>query len=424
MKSSTLFLIISLAANAALAIAIARRPPPEPPLPRIDAAAGQLDASAGISRGEPGAGAARGVGGTETKAALPSERSVWSRLYTENLDEFAARLRKAGFPPRWVRMIVIDMAQQSIDAGRARLLGPRDAVPYWKAVSYTVEDPETRAKLAELARAQSRTLRRNFYSAEAIQEEPEVTALARWRFGDLPLERLTQLWRLEGDFDELRQDFFQTLAASQRNELTAADRERLAQLEAEKRRELQRILSPEEFAQYELRSSPTSERLRSQLETFRPTESEYQALFALQRSIDEQFKDRSGNPDAGRDYRAAMDALKPQIEAVLGPDRYADYRQALEGGSNNLNRLMVRLDLPLATVGKVEAIKQDIGQRAEALRADQRLDPVERDARLAALADEAQTKLTTTLQGARGYSAYEQMKGDWIRALRPKPPSR
>jgi hypothetical protein len=46
---------------------------------------------------------------------------------------------------------------------------------------------------------------------------------------------------------------------------------------------------------------------------------------------------------------------------------------------------------------------------------------VQRDTQLVALATEAKTKLTDTLGGARGYQAYDDLKGDWIRALQPKP---
>ncbi len=68
--------------------------------------------------------------------------------------------------------------------------------------------------------------------------------------------------------------------------LPAADREKLALLNRERRADLERVLTPEELFEYDLRQGPTAMRLRSQLAAFQPTEEEYRAIFTVQHALD------------------------------------------------------------------------------------------------------------------------------------------
>jgi uncharacterized phage infection (PIP) family protein YhgE len=85
--------------------------------------------------------------------------------------------------------------------------------------------------------------------------------------------------------------------------------------------------------------------------------------------------------------------------------------------NNKLKRLVARLDLPLSTVSKITEVQSDISQRAETIRKDNTLSPTDRAKQLSQLAQEAQIRLTNTL-GERGYGAYEENKGSWLRVLR------
>lgn len=80
---------------------------------------------------------------------------------------------------------------------------------------------------------------------------------------------------------------------------------------------------------------------------------------------------------------------------------------------------MVRLDLPLATVGVLNGARDQTVAQASAVRSDTTLTEAQRTERLAALADQAKSQLTSTL-GARGYAAYEEIKGAWLQTLEQK----
>ncbi len=177
------------------------------------------------------------------------------------------------------------------------------------------------------------------------------------------------------------------------------------------------MLTPEEYEQYELRNGSPAGWLRSSLETFRPSEAEYKAIFDFYSSLQKQFPDPSDESQRMA-MLAAEKQLASQLEATLGPDRYAEYVQARQSGNDKLSRLVARLDLPLTVIGQVNAVRDDISQRAKDIRSNTQLSSVERDAQLAALQQEATTKVTAAL-GQRGFNAYQDMKGDWIRALTP-----
>jgi hypothetical protein len=420
MKISSLILVASLLANAALlaAYTVVSRPSINGTRPLVSSAGAKA-----VSGMDTVGSKANGVQATAQPRAV---QNLWSRLYADDVDEFAARLRAAGFPPKAVRAIIMESSYRKYEAARTSIMGRREDVPYWKVVSYEPEDPGKKAKLADLQAEQSKFYRKFLNSPEVLLEDEETAMRFRSRFGDLSIEKLQVLSKIEGDYSEMREQLYRQLQArraearSPAEEVGAADREKLMLLEAEQQRDIQQALTPEEFEQYQLRSSPTASRLRSQLELFRPTEAEYKTLFAFQRTIDEQFRYGRYDENTAKAYTAAMDQLKPQIQAAFGPERYDEYVQAMEHGSDKLNRLMARLDMPLSTAGKITAVRQDITQRADAIRADSQLAPAERDAQLSALATEAKTRLTTTLGGERGYQAYNDMKGDWIRALQPK----
>jgi hypothetical protein len=65
-------------------------------------------------------------------------------------------------------------------------------------------------------------------------------------------------------------------------------------------------------------------------------------------------------------------------------------------------------------------VQETIQKQATALRQDRTLTPDQRNAQLAALAQQAQTQLTTAL-GTQGYDAYKNYGGYWLQNLQPRP---
>ena len=121
-----------------------------------------------------------------------------------------------------------------------------------------------------------------------------------------------------------------------------------------------------------------------------------------------------------RDRSTAQRQLTEDIKTTLGEQRYAEYQRSTDGNYQQTARLVARLELPPETANQVYTVQQDMQQRVRTLQMDRNLAPADRNTQLAALATEAQAKITATL-GPRGYDAYKQYGGSWLQQLQPRP---
>lgn len=410
-------LFSSLAFNVILAglIVASLARPESPPDTRLshDPRAGSITDSQTSDRSSPAPGFCR-LDGT-----------LWTQFDSDDLLTLARRLREAGFPPGAIRRVIWDLNSARGEIARAAIQGRSADTPYWKNLPYFPDDPAKRDKIREINQRGNQVYTKLMTDPEFIGDDEEFGSHMRDRFGNLPTPKLQQVVKVVADYSEMRQALW--IAARKANaddDDTTADHEKLALLDAEEQRDLQRIMSPEEYAEFRYRSSPTAGRLREQLEVFRPTEQEYKTIFSLQQTIDAKFNISSSNPEPKdkQAYKDAMSTLGPQLQSALGEERYAEYLVAIDQTNNKLKRIVTRLDLPLTTVNTLTAVQSEISLRADAVREDASLSDTDRAAQLSLLAQEAQARLNATL-GSRGYEAYEQVKGSWLRALTDRPPA-
>jgi hypothetical protein len=332
-------------------------------------------------------------------------RTGSSAFATKDPAALAARLRAAGSPEKFVLRVIV--------AEHERAFAERHRSDYWR-----LENPGDPAEI--VARRQREREERMAFE-RLIGDEAASELMAEWmemQFGRLPAEKRARVYALQRDYEELRQPLQDPFSSGMPS---AETREKLLLLEKEMRADLAKILTAEEFQEHELRWSPTAQSLRTQLVGFNATEAEYRALFALRRPIDEQFHPLSmSTPEAGEQRRAAEQALGWRIAALLGPERYADYQQAMRPEHRQLNQLVARLELPLSAAAQVAAVQTDVQRRVSLTRNDRALAPAEREARLRALAEEAQAKITAAL-GRRGYEGYQLHGGNWLQNIAPRP---
>jgi hypothetical protein len=328
----------------------------------------------------------------------------WSSIETDDLDELARRLKAAGFSQAEVRAILfIRVERNSPWAERTR-------IPYWQ--SAISPDPragdEQRKRIAEHMKLQQKYSNPDF-------ENPDYLDYARRRWGNVSVEKIKALAAIETDYQNLNMEEFAKRRVRPGEESTARETDLLMQ--QEQAADIAKVLTPEEFAEYERRASPAANILRTQLEAFRPTEAEYVAIFAIQREA----QDALHAAEARRD-RAAYDALRNEmtakVKALLGDDRALDYEASIVGNDQTA-RLVSRLGLPARVATEVRQAQQDFTQRGQAIRANPALSAAERGAQLDALVRQAESQLTARL-GATGFEAYADLKGEWIRALKPR----
>jgi hypothetical protein len=240
------------------------------------------------------------------------------------------------------------------------------------------------------------------------------------RLDSVPAEKVDDVRRLLREHEDARNEMYSSFSGGM---MTPDAQKKMAALDKSLQESLGQVLSPEEFAAYNLRNSDTARQLRGSLMAFNPSEDEFRTVYRLQADFDERFGRIYGmmGPDESRRRGEAQRELQEQIKAALGPVRGADYERASDYSFRQTSQLIARLELPPETTTKIWAVKQEVEQRANALRSDTSLTADQRNQQLAALAQESSTKLEPLLGGRRGVDAFKQYGGSWLQNLVPRP---
>lgn len=380
---------------------------------------GPADVPAAMTKsGRDRIGGSGGDGGKVAMTAADGARftSLWAGLQNGDLKTLADRLRKAGFPPSLIRALISVQIAEQFSTRRKTLLAQMEDRPFWKPGSSYFMDPKTMSALRDLSREQANLLKQVLGPDENGGND-EAAAYRHRQFGDLPQGKAQQVQSILSDYGDLRNQVYM----SANGVILPEDREKLALLEKEQRTDLETVLTPEELLEYQLRSSPTANSMRSQLVLFNPSEQEFRAIFDLQQSFDDKYGSTNMmTAESYRERQTHQQELLDQVKNVLTPDRFAAYQQAVDPAFQMVNRLVARLELPASAASEVVAVQKDIGSRASAVRSDSSLTREIKTAQLSALADEAQGKLNAVL-GARGFEAYKQYGGQWVQNLAPHP---
>jgi hypothetical protein len=404
MKKPLVFLALSLAANAALVVTYFVRP-------------GHPDSATNLPPGGSTAAGFHDSSGTGLSAADASALKRSGELITGgDLHILVARLRAAGFPGSVIRGIITAEVADLYGARRKAAVAHQQEIPFWRASQGSFPyDPKAGGEIARLGREQTAYLR-ELLGPDAAASDDWSRLIQQRKYGTLSQDKIDKLQDILADYNDLRAQF----SAEMRGVFLPEDRAKFQLLQKEQRADLVNLFTPEELEEYDMRTSSTAGRLRSQLESFQPSEDEFRTIFRLTQA----FEIQNGNPEFGpvgdvtRDRAAAMQQLQADVAAALGPDRAAAYQQAMNPAYQQVNRLLTRFDLPATLAPQVVSVQQDIEQRANAVRQDKTLSPDDRTSQLAGLAQEAQTRLTTTL-GVQAYEAYKFSNGGWINNLAP-----
>lgn len=401
MKLSSALIAASLAANVAMLAALVVIPSDSSP-PAAPLSTSSLAHPAATT--------------TAPADASTSPAKTWARLSTENLPSLITRLRAAGVPTSVLHALIYQRFESRLKATA------RDDVnrPYWKKASETPPDPKADAERAKLEREYADTVKQLLGTdAEPGSNDDESREMRFRQYGNLSAEKISQVQAVSQTYGERLSQIYN----SARGGMLGPDvAEKIDAINREQHDAIAKLLTPDELLEYDLRNSQTSARLRMSLTGLNPTEAEYRALFPLYQAYDAQFPQIyiSIKPEDMAVRTAAQQQMQEQIKALLPPDRYADYLQASNLQYQQLNQLVARLELPLSAAAHVASVQQEIQSRANALRADRQLAPADRTAQLAALAAEAQTKITAAI-GARGLEGYKQYGGQWLNQLTPAP---
>ncbi|HEX2861082.1 MAG TPA: hypothetical protein VHN79_05560 [Lacunisphaera sp.] len=394
------FLLLSLVANAALAMLVYTKRAPGPVAPAPGNPGAVAAARPDPTRGDPAA--ARIPAGP---APDPAEAA------------YVTRLRTAGMPAELIHALVYNRVHARY-RDRMRALLPKDAHAYWRTwntAGRQAASPEIRAQLRALNQEMSAEVR------ALLGDGPDAMSPYERRLhdqlaGSIPNEKLSQIEAIRKDYDELTA----RVREQSRGLVLRADREQLRLLERERRADLAAVLTPEELFEYDLRASPTANSVRNRLNFFEPTEAEFRALTRLQLEFDGQYgvTNLSG-PEQDR-RRAAESDLTAKIQAALTPTRFNDYLVAVDGMFSQARHFVATHNLAPDIAKEIVALKQSAWKQADELNRDG-ITPEQRAAGLQSLHQEVEARLSDRL-GAEAFANYKRSGASWMNRLRAMPP--
>ncbi len=357
---------------------------------------------------------------TATNATKPIDPETWTALDAAGEPaDFIARLRAKGYPPALIRAIVrAQLRERFADRWKA-IADAIAAQPYYRGQTWMI-DPKISALQRALNRDTNDLLRQLLGPSFNDASEADRANLRR-RFGDLAPEKIDALQQISSDYNEMMAEVRDAARSGYGTILLPDDRAKLALLEKEMHADVAQVLSADELDAYDLRTSRTSSTLRSSLAPLEPSEQEFLALYKIQKSIDDQYPSPENlSVDQRRERADALKQLAPQIEAALGPDRYAEYQQKTDPNWQQANRFVQQYDLPATATDQLFAIQKDITDRAQAVRKNtSSFDQL--STQLASLEQEANARLTAVL-GERVLAGYTNSYGYWVRNLHPPAP--
>lgn len=417
LRISSLLLIGSLAANAALLVAVRLRPTLVPPEWQSVLGARRTDATpARAATGLKASGETR-VPPSGAGNAGAGRGWSWADLQSDDLPALLARLKAAGFPPHVIRAVIVAKIDAHFAPRYEELYGVNEKRPYWKAQPVNfgpANDPKVFETMGQLYR-EYRRMTRELLGDEFSDYHADPTAEQRRRYGDLSPAKIARLQQIEDDYEEM---MAQVRAASLGVTLPQ-DRKKLDLLEREKKADLAALLSPEEREEHAMRTSHTTGNMRVTMATMDATEEEFRAIFRLRQAQDERIRAMrpaeamAARVDGGGDEPSPLSLqLAQAIKAALGEQRYAEYARASTHEYQQLARLAQREGLPAEAANRAFAVRDTVASESNRIFGDPALSLDEKRAALQTLARQSQAQILSLLGSNAGAAYLKQTR--WL----------
>lgn len=311
-----LLVLVSVAANVVLVVNLHRR---------LAAAGADRDAQAPVAaqrkaRHRPVARVVTQAEPAPQAASASPAAFHWSQLESEDYEQYRANLVAVGCPPSTVKDILRADINQLFDERRREALKSFQR-EFWTVIapplnvfsSPRLKEVEKTVLLVEEERRRvlRQLLGENEHSVEVLEYSSPVFPETEDSF--LSEEKHQAI-------EALRQRFQQDVDALGKLKLDEKERKaEVKRLAEELRARIASLLTPEEFAEYEARVSPTASRVRQALGDFEPTDEEFRAFMELQRRLESREQEQGGaGAKGGETYQSLAKEL-------LSPERLAEF---------------------------------------------------------------------------------------------------
>ena len=330
----------------------------------------------------------------------------WQTLARDSYTNYIASLRAVGCPEQTIRdLVTAELTEECLRQRRA-LLAPLQA-DYWshamRGISKTLED--YKKKIDEI---HARTIDQIDILLPTAKTAPVYFSINAGRTGHLSAEKRDAVKALSERFSLAASNFMDDPS------VTKAEKDRQRNiLQQQFEGELKQLITPEDYAEMQLRGSPNAQALRGMIGIDLGPE-ETRTMTSI---LDRYDKPSAGSKPGplGADQKKAKEQ---ELREVLG-DRYDNYVRAQDAAYGTAYRIARRFDLPPETANRVDDIRKSIGDAAKTLQSNELLTGDQRREALRAIQREAESTIRQVL-GAKAADAYQTVGGDWIKNLSPR----
>jgi hypothetical protein len=278
-------------------------------------------ASSGASSAPAIALTVRAPAAAEDKAAADAvglRGLTWRSPTTD--DEFralAADLRAAGFPARIVTRVISELYEQ-----RRRAESPSAKLPFWQRRTAQKE-------MQEYSRETAKNLEAILGPDARASARLDAVARAR-QYGNLPDAKIDAIAAIERDYQEMQSDVSGMQGGAFNFEEWSARQQQRNLLKTEMRADLEKILTPTELAEFEMRNSDAARSVAYGLRDLSVSAAEFTALYDVQRAFEAANPQLSGRVTVEQmtARQVAEQARMEQLRAVLADDRFFTYLAA------------------------------------------------------------------------------------------------
>jgi len=366
-----------------------------------------------------------GLGGeVSTKAVLskPPASTLpsrdWKSLSSGDVKSQISDLKAAGFPPEIVQGIIRAELDQVYNVRRKEVLARNPMGGYWQP-SYARAN-FTAVLGLNVIQEQENGQMRALFGPEADNVAYDTGHFMPNNFNlrgqseALPPEKFQKVAAIISDYNTMRGDLYASA-----NGLVNPDADtKNDYLTKQQKADIEAALSPDELLEYKLRTSPEANALRWNLDSFKPTEDEFRAIYKAQDEFNRRYSTDGGL--ASNDVQKERDAHKTELDAelqvTLGADRFAQYQVETQPFYGSVSKVTEALNLPSGSAQQLLDVQGDITKRMNALKGDSTLSEADRTSQLAALNGEARARLSSVL-GEKGFDLYKANAGFWLNAL-------
>jgi hypothetical protein len=347
----------------------------------------------------------------ESSTAAGATRFTWPMIETSDFKKYIANLRAIECPEQTIQDIIIAEVNKLYAAREAALkLRPEQMKP-WETVFTGRNFYQKQKQFNELVREKRALLKELL----GIDMPIEMSSLYSNHNPEPYQDAYRKLPEAKRDLVRaIQEDYWDKADALQQRTKGYWEPEDLAEqrkIRAERKEALAKVLTADEWLDFELATSSTANSLRSQLSAFNASEQEFREIFKLHQRFDEESSSADPGGSGTREARARMrNQMEEQVKSMLGEQRYAEYQRSQDWNFRNLSRVAQQNGLQPDTAIKAYDVQRLALDEASRVRSDATLTAEQRNETLKAMQEEV-NKTLTGLLGQTGFESLQRNGG-------------